>query len=144
MKRFVMGTLVAFFIFLPTAVFCGGELDSFIQNLNVQASADLGGFKVKLSTQFGVPVPQVESIMAKVQVPADAYMVLKVGEVARQPQDVVLKEYSANKGKGWGVIAKNLGIKPGSKEFHELKKGLADGGNDKGGKGKGKGRGKNK
>ena len=35
--------------------------------------------------------------------------------------DEVLREYKENKGKGWGVIAKNLGIKPGSREFHELK-----------------------
>jgi hypothetical protein len=64
-----------------------------------------------------------------------------VGEVARQPQEVVLREYQANKGKGWGVIAKNLGIKPGSREFHELKKGVDGGGPGKGhGKGKGKGK----
>ena len=35
--------------------------------------------------------------------------------------DEVLGEYKENNGKGWGVIAKNLGIKPGSREFHELK-----------------------
>lgn len=144
MKPFLAGALIVSILFLPAAGICGGDLDNFIKNLNVQANADLGGFKVKLSTQFGVPVPQVESVIAKVQAPADAYMVLKVGEVAKQPQDTVLREYNANKGKGWGVIAKNLGIKPGSKEFHELKKGLGDGGSDKGGKGKGKGKGKNK
>ena len=35
--------------------------------------------------------------------------------------DEVLREYKENNGTGWGVIAKNLGIKPGSREFHELK-----------------------
>jgi hypothetical protein len=31
--------------------------------------------------------------------------------------------YQASKGKGWGVIAKELGIKPGSPAFHALKEG---------------------
>jgi hypothetical protein len=35
----------------------------------------------------------------------------------------VLKEYKTSKGKGWGVIAKSLGIKPGSAEFQALKNG---------------------
>jgi hypothetical protein len=33
------------------------------------------------------------------------------------------KSYLSNPGKGWGVIAKSLGIKPGSKEFKSLKSG---------------------
>jgi len=44
--------------------------------------------------------------------------------------------YQIHQGKGWGAIPKSLGIKPGSKEFHALKKGDLDGGK---GKGKGKG-----
>jgi len=144
MKMILAGAMLALFAMQPVTGYCASDLDSFIGSLNVQAQADLGGFKVKLSSQFGVPVPQVESVIARVRTPADAYMVLKVGEVARQPQETVLKEYSANKGKGWGVIAKNLGIKPGSKEFHELKRGFDSGESGKGGKGKGKGKGRNK
>jgi len=32
-------------------------------------------------------------------------------------------EYRSGKAKGWGALAKSLGIKPGSKEFHALKNG---------------------
>jgi len=60
--------------------------------------------------------------MANVKTPGDAYMCFRVGQLASKPVEVVTKEYQGNKGKGWGVIAKNLGIKPGSKEFHELKR----------------------
>jgi len=35
----------------------------------------------------------------------------------------VLKQYKTSKGKGWGVVAQSLGIKPGSAEFQALKKG---------------------
>jgi hypothetical protein len=33
----------------------------------------------------------------------------------------VLEIYERDHGQGWGVIAKRLGIKPGSAEFHALK-----------------------
>jgi hypothetical protein len=82
--------------------------------------------------------------MASVRTPGDAYMCFRVGQVASQPVEVVTKEYQANKGKGWGKIAKNLGIKPGSKEFHALKKGDITGDYADAGKGKGKGKGHDK
>jgi hypothetical protein len=69
-------------------------------------------------------------------------MCFRVGQVASQPVEVVTKEYQTNKGKGWEAIAKNLGIKPGSKEFHALKKGDFNGDDSDYGKGKGKGKGK--
>ena len=65
-------------------------------------------------------------------------MCLRVGQVASQPVEAVVKEYKSNKGQGWGVIAKDLGIKPGSKEFHELKKGDPSAGGSGGNSGKGK------
>jgi hypothetical protein len=133
-------TSLSLFMFSP--VLASSDLDSFIKSVNVQAQADLGAFKVRLSTQFGVPVPKVDAIMASVRTPGDAYMCFRVGQVASKPVEVVTKEYQANKGKGWGVIAKNLGIKPGSKEFHALKKGDFDGNDSDSGKGKGKGKGK--
>jgi hypothetical protein len=123
---------------LSSPVFAADDLGSFIKSLNVQAQADLGAFKIRLSSQFGVPVPRVEAIMASVRTPGDAYMCFRVGQVASQPVEVVAKEYRANKDKGWGVIAKNLGIKPGSKEFHALKKGDFNGHDADSGKGKGK------
>ena len=131
---------LSLFIFSPALA--SSDLDSFIKSVNVQAQADLGAFKVRLSTQFGVPVPKVDAIIASVRTPGDAYMCFRVGQVASKPVEVVTKEYQANKGKGWGVIAKNLGIKPGSKEFHALKKGDFDGNDSDSGKGKGKGKGK--
>jgi hypothetical protein len=68
----------------------------------------------------------------------------------KQPE-VVMATYESHKGKGWGVIAKELGIKPGSAEFHALKRGdfvlsgAPGGGSDnRQAKGAGKGKGHNK
>ncbi len=143
-KIFSFLSIIFLAIFLFSPVLASSDLDDFIKRVNVEAQADLGAFKVRLSTQFGVPVPRVEAIIASVGTPGDAYMCFRVGQVASHPVEVVMKEYQAHKGQGWGVIAKNLGIKPGSKEFHELKKGNF-GGDDSGsseGKGKDKGKGK--
>ena len=96
-------------------------------------------------------MPQVQTIIKAVDTPADAFMCLQLGQMARKQPETVVQTYKASKGKGWGVIAKELGIKPGSAEFHALKRGdLAFTGEpaasvEKGpGKGKGRGRGHNK
>jgi hypothetical protein len=143
-KIFSLLSVIFLSLLMFSPVLASSDLDSFVKSLNVQAQADLGAFKVRLSTQFGVPVPRVEAIMASVRTPGDAYMCFRVGQVASQPVEVVTKEYQANKGKGWGKIAKNLGIKPGSKEFHALKKGDFNGDYADAGRGKGKGKGHDK
>ncbi|MEW6719366.1 MAG: hypothetical protein AB1346_02830 [Thermodesulfobacteriota bacterium] len=143
MKKIGLALALAAIVLFPAAGICGGDLDAFLSDLNVEARADLVAFKVRVGATFGIPHAQVEAVFGEVRTPADAYMVLKVGQVARQPQDIVIREYKANRGKGWGAIAKNLGIKPGSAEFHELKKGWGGPGKG-GGKGKDKGKGKGK
>lgn len=139
--------LIFLFLSLPlfATALASGDLDDFVGNLNVQAGASLGTFKLRLSAQFGVPVPRIDDLMVRVAVPGDLYMCLRIGQVASLPIDAVLREYQASRGKGWGTIAKNLGIKPGSREFHALKAGGLGGGDDSGpsrGKGKGRGRGR--
>jgi hypothetical protein len=67
--------------------------------------------------------------------------------MAHRPPETVVQTYQTHKGKGWGVIAKELGIKPGSREFHALKNGDLTFGETPGdgpGKGKGKGKGHSK
>jgi len=140
MRKSLIALVFAMFLLLPAAGYCGGDLDVFISNLNAEARVDLGAFKARVSTRFGVPTVQVEAVLGNVRSPGDAYMVFRTGQVAGRPHEVVLDEYRANGGKGWGVMAKNLGIKPGSAEFHSLKKGWDDGG----GSGKGKGKDKKK
>ena len=100
------------------------SLDDFapqVQDLNVTAHADLPGFKATLSSSFGVPVPRIEKLVVALGSPADAYFCLKLGRLSGHSIERVQHEFQAHRGQGWGVIAKNLGIKPGSKAFHELK-----------------------
>jgi len=120
------------------------DLDSFLRNVNVQAQADMKNFSVKLSAQFGVPVPQVDAIVKRVTAPSDAFMVLQLGQMANKQPEAVLQTYQQSRGKGWGELAKELGIKPGSPEFHALKRGDLSFTGEPGGGGHGKGKGRGK
>lgn len=99
------------------------DLNSFLKSVNSQALADINNFNARLSRQFGVPVPDVDAILKSVPNPADAFMVLQLGQMANMEPPAVLTTYQRSKGKGWGELARELGIKPGSPEFHALKSG---------------------
>jgi hypothetical protein len=145
MHRIILAGLLVIFVAVPAVA--AASLDSFLNSVNVQAQADLPGFHARVSAQFGVPVPQVQAVLHTVGSPADAFMVFQLGQMAHRPPEAVVQTYQSHRGKGWGVIAKELGIKPGSKEFHALKNGdlvFGGGPSEGGGKGKGKGKGHNK
>jgi hypothetical protein len=99
------------------------DINAYIHDLNVSVQGDIGGYKAKLATRFGVSGAQVEVVFRDVGSPAEAAVVFWLGEQSRQPIDRVLEVYRSQKGRGWGGVAKSLGIKPGSAAFHALKRG---------------------
>jgi len=62
-------------------------------------------------------------VIGNVAEPSDAYMIFRLGELSHRPVKEVMKVYRSNRHRGWGVMAKKLGIKPGSRECHALKRG---------------------
>lgn len=50
-------------------------------------------------------------------------MVMRLGEMSGHNVEFVTEHYKENKRKGWGVLARSLGIKPGSRAFKALKRG---------------------
>lgn len=55
--------------------------------------------------------------------PADVYMMAELAQLTGKPVGEVATAYSSHRGRGWGVVARSLGIKPGSPQFHQLKRG---------------------
>jgi hypothetical protein len=49
-------------------------------------------------------------------------MTVELAKIIQINIDQVVEVCSVHKGKSWGVIAKELGVKPGSLEFHGLSK----------------------
>ncbi len=144
MRKFLSAVFLSFLFSGPALA--GGGLDAFLSDLNVQARADLTGFSAKVSAQFGVPEAQVRIVLRNVAEPADAFMVFQLGQMTNQRPDVVMQVYQSHKGRGWGALAQELGIRPGSPEFFALKRGDlhfgADQGYDEPGPGRGHGRGR--
>ncbi len=145
MKKIRLMAFIAVLIVSVSSV-AYADLDSFLRSVDVQARTDLKSFSAKLSAQFGIPGARVDAIISNVPQPADAFMVLQIGQMASTPPETVLQTYNHNRGKGWGELAKELGIKPGSAAFHALKRGdlhfTGEPGGGSGGPGKGKGRGR--
>ncbi len=122
-----------------TANAAAGDFD-WANNFNIRAEADRSGFKARMATRFKVGDEQASMVIGNVKSPSDAYIALRLAEIANLPFDRVIKEYKS--GQGWGVIAKNLGVKPGSPEFHALKSGQDLYVDFSSGEGKAKGKGK--
>ena len=157
MKRHITGFIYAISLAVFTGSAFAGDFE-WLDNMNVAAQADSSGFRVRLATRFHIGDAQVSAVIGNVDRMADAYMVLRYSELCRCPVDHVTRVYQSDHKKGWGAMAKQLGIKPGSSEFHALKNGHdlydthdqehshgANGGNDKGKKhGNSQGKSKNK
>lgn len=56
--------------------------------------------------------------------PGDVYMACSIASIIGRPCRFVVDEWERDHGQGWGAMAKRLGIKPGSAEFHRLKNGF--------------------
>ena len=122
MKVLKMLFVVSIALLFVSSAAVAGDFD-WIKGFNVKAEADPSGFRARLATRFKIGDAEVKAVIGNVEKPADAYMVLRFGEMSKQPTERVIEQYKSGKGKGWGALAKSLGIKPGSKEFHALKRG---------------------
>ena len=144
-------SLILFFQFVFINPVQAGDAD-WLRNLSIQAKADGSGIKAKLATRFNLGGVKINAVLSNVNGVEDAYMVMRMAEMSGHDTGYVVEQYQANKGKGWGVLAKRLGIKQGSREFHNLRSAHArsnsgkNEGNSKRGKGKSRGQaqGKNK
>lgn len=114
--------LVLFFLLCATPALADG-LDTFLDNLSVQAAADRNGFAVSVGTHFGIPRTRVDMMLGSVACPADAFMIFQLGRMTGWPVERIMPIYNRHRGQGWGVMAQEMGIKPGSREFHALKNG---------------------
>lgn len=156
LKLFVLFCLV--FQFADAQIFQTGDvnLDAALRNFNIHSKTDLSLFKKKIGVDFGLSEGRIDHLLVSYQMePSDLLLVLETSRYCSKPVEKVIEYYEGNKGHGWGAIAKDLGIKPGSPEFHAMKKDLRykckgdkdyqRSGNSQGhSKGKGKGKGKRK
>lgn len=148
MRSFVLAVVVAVSLVVPG--YAAASLDVFLKDLNIRARSDGDGFISRVSAHFGIGQADVKVVLGSVDDPADVFMIFQLAQWSHRPHAEVVKIYRDRRGRGWGELAQSLGIKPGSAEFHALKRGDfrfdGDGrdGHSRGGKSDDHGRGNNK
>lgn len=119
------------------------SLEAELNVLNDEAKKDLSSFKSKIVSDCGLTKEKVENLLDKSLEPAEIILSGRIADITGNSVEDVVKSYESNKDKGWGQVAKDLGIKPGSAEFHALKgKSNKGKGKEKGNGNPGKGKGK--
>ncbi|MBD3638736.1 MAG: hypothetical protein HUJ25_15390 [Crocinitomicaceae bacterium] len=118
----IIFTLVSFFTFSQFNYDTGSkELDADLGFITVEAERDLGGFKADLVSDYNISLKKLDYMFSIGMKAGEVYLTLEISNIGGKPIDDVLACYKSNKDKGWGYIAKEMGIKPGSPEFHALK-----------------------
>ena len=139
MKRVIILFFTLFLSFISNAqvLFNTGnaELDADLGKINANAKLDFGAFKTDLELSYHISDKKIDYLSISVKMePAEIYLALELTKLSGKSIDNVVEIYEVYKEKGWGFIAKELGIKPGSPEFHSLKEQTKN----KGAKGKNK------
>lgn len=96
------------------------EVDTHLNDINLYASANYDVFKNDLKVKFGAVVEDVDRYVVKEKIaPAEVYYGYCMANATGKSFTSIMQMRSDKN--GCGAIAKDLGIKPGSKEFHALK-----------------------
>jgi len=98
------------------------KLDSWLGKINERAEADPDGFILQLSQKHNIPEEEIRQAKERHRLSyGDTYMATALSRLSQRPVGVVAQDFNKNQGRGWGVMAMNLGIKPGSPEFKQMK-----------------------
>lgn len=97
-------------------------VDTRLGDINVFARGNTDGFIDDVVVSYGAPRYLVRELYHDRRwAPGDIYYACAIAYQLRRPCLDIVKLYERDHGQGWGVIARRLGIKPGSPAFHALK-----------------------
>ena len=100
-------------------------VDTQLADMNRYGSRYRDPFIDEMVRYHGAPRDLVTDLLvAQRWAPGDVYYACAIAQLIGRPCRYVADYWQENHGQGWGVVAKQLGIKPGSAEFHRLKKGF--------------------
>lgn len=116
------------------------ELDADLAIINSSGNANILSFKSDMTASFDVSYSKLDYMISMQMQPGDIYISLEIARITKRPVDEVIELFRIHRLKGWGRIAKEIGIKPGSPEFHALKGNTKNQGKKKYFKNQGKGR----
>ena len=100
-------------------------VDTYLDDVNRYGGRYREPFVNEMVRYYGAPRDLVVDLLTtRNWAPGDVYYACSIAQVLGRPCRYVADYWDEHHGKGWGVVAQELGIKPGSAEFHRLKKGF--------------------
>ena len=100
-------------------------MDTWLSDMNNYGYRYREPFIDEMVRYHGAPRDLVSDLLINRRwAPGDVYMACSIASLVGRPCRYVVEQYERDHGQGWGVIAKRMGIKPGSAEFHRLKQGF--------------------
>jgi len=100
-------------------------VDTYLSDMNRYGHRYREPFIDELVRYHSAPRPLVVELLERRRwAPGDVYYACAIASIIGRPCRYVVDEYERDRGQGWGNIAKRMGIKPGSPEFHRLKRGF--------------------
>ena len=100
-------------------------MDTWLGDMNRYGSRYRDPFVDEMVRYHGAPRDLVTDLLVNRRwAPGDVYMACNIASIIGRPCRYVVDVYERDHGHGWGNIAKRMGIKPGSAEFHRLKQGF--------------------
>lgn len=100
-------------------------VDTQLADMNRYGSTYREPFIDEMVRYHGAPRSLVTDLLVNQRWNAgDVYYACTIAQVVGRPCRDVVDQWQQNRGQGWGVVAQRMGIKPGSAEFHRLKKGF--------------------
>ena len=100
-------------------------VDTRLADINQYGQRYPGPFVDEITRYYGAPRALVDELLTdRHWAPGDIYFACALAQVAGQPCRVVVDAWERDHAQGWGAIAKRMGIKPGSEQFHRLKRGV--------------------
>lgn len=100
-------------------------VDTRLIEINDYGSRYREPFIDEMTGYYGAPRSLVTDLFGRRWSAGDIYYACAIAHILRLPCIDVVHEYERNPGQGWGAIAKRMGIKPGSSQFHALKNGFS-------------------
>lgn len=100
-------------------------VDSQLSDVNRYGSRYRQPFVDEMVRYYGAPRDLVSTLLVERNwAPGDVYYACAIAQILGRPCRYVVDIWERDHGQGWGNVAKQLGIKPGSAEFHRLKRGF--------------------
>ena len=105
----------------PTAFAQRDDFRLYLTTADRFGSDDPALFGLILARQYNLNESAIGGLLTKFNRNwGDLALGLEMGRLSKKPVNTVIGAYEKNP--GWGNIAKDLGIKPGSADFHQMKR----------------------